>query len=116
MKFKKLYILIISLASIITLSACSGDTNNPYSNENSNTELDSNTNENTETDSDSQIDMEHSASGEIPSELKEAENPTYPGGSKAIIQTEHKEGMKGAKATSVGDYDNIVYAIYYTHT
>lgn len=116
MKFKKVYILIISLVSIIALSACSGDTDNLDSNENSDTELDSNTNENTETDSDSQMDMEHSASGEVPAELKEAENPTYPVGSKAKIQADHMEGMKSAKATIVGAYDTTAFVVSYTPT
>src|SRR5699024_12476920 len=102
MKFKNLTILIISLASVIALSACFSRTDNPDSNGNPDTELDSNTKENNETESDSQMDMEHSHSGEVPAELSEAENPTYPVGSKAIIQADHMEGMKGAEATIVG--------------
>ncbi len=116
MKFKNLYILIISLASVIALSACSGGTDNPDSNGNPDTELDSNTNENNETDSDSQMDMEHSDSGEVPAELKEAENPIYPVGSKAKIQADHMEGMKGAEATIIGAYDTTAFAVSYTPT
>lgn len=116
MKFKNLYILIISLASIIALSACSGDTDNPNPKENAETDPESNLNENTETDSESQIDMEHSDSGEVPTELKEAENPTYPVGSKANIQADHMEGMKGAEATIVGAYDTTAFAVSYTPT
>ncbi|HLR73620.1 MAG TPA: YdhK family protein [Pseudogracilibacillus sp.] len=116
MKFKNLNILIISLASVIALSACSGGTDNPDSNGNPDTELDSNTNENNETESDSQMDMEHSDSGEVPAELREAENPTYPVGSKAIIQADHMEGMKGAEATIVGAYDTTAFAVSYTPT
>src|SRR5699024_9023603 len=116
MKCKNLFILIISLASIIALSACSGNTDNPNQKDNSDTELDSNTNDSTETDSDSQMIMEHSDSGEVPAELKEAENPTYPVGSKAKIQADHMEGMKGAEATIVGAYDTTAFAVSYTPT
>src|SRR5699024_315373 len=116
MKFKNLNILIISLASVIALSACSGGTDNPDSNGNPDTELDSNTNENNETESDSQMDMEHSDSGEVPAELREAENPTYPVGSKAIIQADHMEGMKGAEATILGACDTTVLSVTYTQT
>src|SRR5699024_12712630 len=41
----------------------------------------------------------HSDSGEVPDDLKEAANPTYEVGSKAIIETDHMEGMKNAEAT-----------------
>src|SRR5699024_5056279 len=74
------------------------------------------TNENNETESDSQMDMEHSDSGEVPAELREAENPTYPVGSKAIIQADHMEGMKGAEATIVGAYDATAFEVSYTPT
>src|SRR5699024_2720261 len=77
---------------------------------------DSNTNENNETESDSQMDREHSDSSEVPAELKEAENPTYPVGSKAIIQTDHMEGMQGAEATIVGAYDTTAFTVSYTPT
>src|SRR5699024_2881127 len=116
MKYKNLNILIISLSSVIALSSCSDGTDNLYSNRNAYTELDSNTNENNETESDSQMDMDHSDSGEVPAELREAENPTYPVGSKAIIQAYHMEGMKGAEATIVGAYDTTAFAVSYTPT
>ncbi|MCK1982013.1 MULTISPECIES: DUF1541 domain-containing protein [Bacillaceae] len=60
--------------------------------------------------------MEHSSSEEVPEGLKEAKNPTYEVGSQAILETDHMEGMKGAKATIVGAYDTTVYAISYTPT
>lgn len=116
MKVKIFFIVIVSLISIIVLSACSGENENLDSKKNSNTELDSGTNENTETESDSHTNMDHSSSGEVPADLKEAENPTYQIGSKAIIQTDHMEGMKGAEATIVGAYDTIAYAVSYTPT
>src|SRR5699024_5324379 len=69
-----------------------------------------------ESSSDEGMDMEHSGSGEVPDGLKEAENPTYEVGSKAIIETDHMEGMKGAEATIVGAYDTTAYVISYTPT
>ena len=60
--------------------------------------------------------MDMSSSGEVPEGLKEAENPKYPVGSKAIIQSDHMKGMKGAEATIVGAYDTTVYTVSYTPT
>lgn len=60
--------------------------------------------------------MNHSGSGEVPEGLKAAENPTYPVGTQALIETDHMPGMKGAKATIVGAYDTTVYTISYTPT
>ncbi|MHA7136792.1 YdhK family protein [Rossellomorea arthrocnemi] len=61
-------------------------------------------------------DMNHSSSGEVPEGLKEAADPTYTVGSKAIIQDDHMEGMKGAEATIAGAYDTFVYTVTYTPT
>lgn len=60
--------------------------------------------------------MDHSSDGSIPEGIMEAENPTYPVGSEAIIETDHMEGMKGATATIVGAFDTTAYSINYTPT
>ncbi|PIC87067.1 hypothetical protein CSV72_03545 [Sporosarcina sp. P20a] len=60
--------------------------------------------------------MDHSSDGSIPEGLMEAENPTYPVGSEAIIETDHMEGMKGATATIVRAFDTVAYSINYTPT
>ena len=60
--------------------------------------------------------MEESDSGEVPESLKEATNPTYEVGSKAMITTDHMEGMEGAEATIVGAYETRAYIISYTPT
>ncbi|WP_114570638.1 YdhK family protein [Exiguobacterium flavidum] len=57
--------------------------------------------------------MDHSGSSDVPSGLKEASNPTYPVDSKAIIKSDHMEGMDGAEATIVGAYDTTVYSVSY---
>ncbi|MGK7377343.1 YdhK family protein [Planococcus sp. 1R117A] len=60
--------------------------------------------------------MDHSSSGEVPKGLKEAESPAFKVGSKAIMNTDHMDGMNGAEATIVGAFDTTVYAISYTPT
>lgn len=60
--------------------------------------------------------MNHSSSGELPNGIKEEKNPTFEVGSKAIMYTDHMEGMDGAEATIVGAFDTAVYAISYTPT
>lgn len=85
------------LAAALTLTACSNE-NEEKSNEDSSSE---HSNEHMHGDS------------EVPSNLISAENPTYEIGSKAIINTDHMEGMKGAEATIVGAYDTIAYTVSY---
>lgn len=63
-----------------------------------------------------EMHMEHSESGEIPKGLKLSENPKYEIGSKALIETDNMEGMKGAEATIVGAYDTVAYVVSYDPT
>ncbi|WP_110111849.1 YdhK family protein [Bacillus sp. CGMCC 1.16541] len=60
--------------------------------------------------------MDHSSSGEVPEGLKEAENPTYPVGSQAMIEKGHMKGMEGVEATIVGAYDTVAYVVSYDPT
>ncbi|WP_411844421.1 YdhK family protein [Salinicoccus sp. HZC-1] len=74
-----------------------------------------------ESESSSGRNMEHSAedmssSGEVPENMKEAENPTYEVGSQAIIEADHMQGMDGAEATISGAFDTTVYSVSYTPT
>ncbi len=112
MKSKKIMIGIILLVFAFTFAACTNDNKevSPEKNDN-NMEMDSGTGENMD-----DMDMDHSSSGDVPKDLKLAENPTYEVGSKAIIETDHMEGMKGAEATIVGAYDTTAYVISYTPT
>ncbi len=100
---KKQYFLF-GLAVMIGLSGCG----NSPANENSPAIS------NEAKQEDMQMEMNHSDAGEIPENLKMAENPTYQVGSKAIIKTDHMEGMDGAIATIVGAYDTTAYAITYS--
>lgn len=101
------FLLIIS---VLTLAACNNDNKETSPKENDeDMGMDSGSDE-------EGMDMEHSDSGEVPDDLKEAENPTYEVGGKAIIETDHMKGMKGAEATIVGAYDTTAYVISYAPT
>jgi hypothetical protein len=100
MKIKgKFFMVMISAATALFLTACSGDAEKK-----------------SETDHSSHANMEHSGSGEIPEGLEDAKNPTYKVGSKAIITEDHMPGMDGAEATIVGAYDTVVYSLSYDPT
>lgn len=53
-------------------------------------------------------------SGSVPLDLKIAENPAFPVGSKVKIYADHMEGMKGAVGVVVGVYDTTAYSITYS--
>lgn len=109
---RNIKIAFVAITTVITLSACGGnDEANPVAEENQDKE----TSEINHSDID-HSEMDHSSSGDLPKNLKEAKNPTYEVGSKAIITDGHMEGMEGAEATIVGAYDTFVYAISYTPT
>lgn len=97
-------LLFLSAAIIISLSGCGNNTSNG----------DSLTNNNESQQEVIKMEMNHSSSGEVPENLKVAENPTYKVGSEAIIKANHMEDMEGAVATIVGAYDTIAYVISYT--
>lgn len=92
---KQLVIGTISLALVLTLSAC-GDGNEEANHEN--------------------MDMDHAGTGEVPESLHVADNPTFELGSQVFVTADHMEGMKGAEATIVGAFDTTVYSISYTPT
>lgn len=90
---KQLSLFIIAAA--LTLSACGND--NSYGNK-------------------IMEHTSHSSSSNVPENLKVAENPTFKIGSKAIIQADHMEGMKGATATIDGAFDTTAYIVSYRPT
>ena len=113
----KKQLLFLSIAMIIGLSGCGNKTSNeqsPANNNEPNQESTDQANNNEPNQESMDMEMNHSGSGEVPENLKEAENPTYKVGSEAIIKTDHMEGMDGAVATIVGAYDTTAYAISYT--
>ncbi|MEG0258419.1 MAG: YdhK family protein [Lysinibacillus sp.] len=103
---------LLTLTAALALSACSGDSTEPK-------EEDKTQEESPKSDSHATMDhsnMDHSSSGEVPETLKDAENPTYPVGRKALITDSHMDGMEGAVATIVGAYDTTAYIISYNPT
>lgn len=112
---------LLSLFVIFLLAACANETEetNPDGTETEQNieEMDMESEAQAETE-----DMDHdhsemnmSGSGEVPGELKEAENPTYEVNSQAMIEADHMEGMNGAEATIVGAYDSTAYSVSYTN-
>lgn len=119
MKNKKVILGLATLLLVFLLTACaSNDETSP--NENDDTESDTHENMNNDNEESNSMDgmdhsgMNHSGSGEIPEGLEEAENPTYPVGSKVLILANHMSGMKGAEATVSGAFDTTVYSVTYT--
>ncbi|WP_053217067.1 YdhK family protein [Virgibacillus senegalensis] len=102
--------IIAALLVMITLAACSSDSQENTEDSSSNHDSDQTSQEMNEEHEHGE--MEH-MDGEIPKDMKEAENPKYEAGSKAIIQDGHMAGMKGAVATIVGAYETTVYAVSY---
>ncbi|WP_374717463.1 YdhK family protein [Neobacillus sp.] len=119
---KRTILFLLTVIAALFLAACSND-NSEHSNKNQadhKTEQKQNSNSTkdegmTEMHHEG-MDMNHSSSGEVPQGLKEAANPKFKVGSKAIINSDHMEGMKGAEATIVGAYETTVYTISYTPT
>ncbi|AJK85952.1 hypothetical protein PI85_12780 [Lysinibacillus sp. A1] len=108
---KKIIMSLVTIVAALMLSACTGNTNKKES------QQEMQTNEMAEKDMEG---MDHSemnpSSNELPEGLKEAENPKFGVGTKAIIHADHMKGMDGAEATIVGAYDTIVYTISYAPT
>ena len=95
----KFVMVLISMTTALFLTACTGD-QEKSNNENHN----------------SHANMEHSGSGNLPAGLKDAANPKYKVGSKAIITDDHMPGMNKAEATIVGAFDTVVYSLSYDPT
>jgi Protein of unknown function (DUF1541) len=119
---KKLMMGIVALFTVLVLAACGGN-NETAPDDNADTEKNNDSTENAETNekSDSVGDadhsnMDHSSSGEVPEDLADAEDPTYPVGSEAVMHANHMGGMDGAVATIEGAYDTAVYAVTYIPT
>ncbi len=111
---KKLLLLGLSTTFIMVGCADTNDTTDTDSDtavveeENVQDEMDENE------EMDEMAEMDHD--GEIPTGLQEAEDPTYPVGSNAIITATHMPGMEGAEATIAGAFDTTVYEVSYTPT
>ncbi|MEQ2527661.1 YdhK family protein [Bacillaceae bacterium CLA-AA-H227] len=120
---KKGILFIMLAALLLVLGACANNEDNKSTNEDTDNTSHENMDmgESTDDSAEGMEGMEHdnmdmSSSGDIPESIKSEENPTYPVGGKAIIQSDHMEGMKGAEATIVGAFDTTAYAVSYTPT
>jgi len=120
---KKILIGIVALLALV-LAACGGNEETAPDN---GTDTENDSTENTEMNEESQPEeesdesdhhsgMNHSSSGEVPEDLANEEDQTYPVGSEALITTNHMGGMEGAIATIDGAYDTTVYIVTYTPT
>ncbi|MFJ8260505.1 DUF1541 domain-containing protein [Rummeliibacillus sp. NPDC094406] len=127
---KNVLMVILSFVAVLGLSACgTTPTGKNEANKNVNVAPDDNltTHDNTTpapttpapTTPDHNLtndhtDMNQSTTGIVPNGVKKAVNPKYPDGSQVTINANFVEGMKGAKATIVGAYDTVAYAVTYT--
>src|SRR5690625_3794892 len=121
MKKKKITLGLFALFTALVLAACGGNEESaPNDDANTGTEpqeqVDMNKEESDSMEGMDHSGMNHSSSGEVPEDLAEAENPTYPVDSEAVINANHMGGMDGAVATITGAYDSTVYAVSYTPT
>ncbi|WP_433942915.1 YdhK family protein [Paenibacillus sp. SN-8-1] len=101
----KKQLIFFGTALILTLSGCE-----------SNSHQEDSSSRKTASSHTDMAEMNHSSSSEVPTDLKEAQSPSFKVGSQAVIQADHMPGMKGATATIVGAYDTIAYAVTYTPT
>lgn len=119
-KNKKIWLSLATLLLVFILAACGG--NDETSHENADTDsgaqenIDMNEEESGTKEGMDHPGMQHSGSGEVPEGLAEAENPTYPVGSKVIMHADHMPGMNGAEATVSGAFNTTVYSVTYTPT
>ncbi len=107
--FRTSAIISLVAALFLVLGACSQSNENSQPQEN-NQELNNNTKLQDE-EMDQHAGMDHSGTGEVPEDLKVADNPTFKVGSHAILKEGHMDGMKGAEATIIGAYDTTAYSV-----
>lgn len=115
MRKNKAVVGMLTMSTTLLLAACSTETtDNPELIESASTSMET---ESMTSESMSGMEgMVHDDSGEIPTGLKEAENPTYKVGDKVTLMTDHMAGMDGAEATIVGAFDTIAYEVSYNPT
>jgi hypothetical protein len=114
-KCRKLVLLSFLASLFLVLGACSNsnDKTQQPKIENTNQENNEDVTDSGSEEGTDHSGMDHSDSGEVPEGLKEAVNPKFPVGSKAIITDAHMSGMKGAEATITGAYDTTIYTVTY---
>ena len=109
----KIPVLFSLLAALFLLLGACSNTNDHNAGEKEDTE---NTDSTGNSGGMDHGDMDMSGSGEVPEGLKEAENPKYEVGSKAIIESDHMKGMNGATAEIDSAEATTVYMVDFTTT
>lgn len=104
---KRLGSILLGIGSIALLGACAQTTD---------TQNSDHTEHNESISSSSMEEMHHHGSGEVPSGMKEAEDPKYPVGTKVKLTGSHMAGMENADAEVVGAYETTIYEVTYTPT
>lgn len=111
MNKNKMLLSVFSLTALLLGACANGVVEDPLMDETPDSSI-----EEPMDDEEMDDEMVHDESGEIPTGLKEAENPTYEIGETVELQTDHMEGMKGAEATIVGAFDTVAYEVSYDPT
>lgn len=107
----------ITLTSALALSACAEDGESTDTTTVETAETTTSETADTTTAETAAEGHDHPADGgEPPAGIQEAEDPTYPVGTKVILETDHMPGMEGAEATISGAFDTIAYSVSYTPT
>lgn len=65
------------------------------------------------TESTEHAQMNYSTNGEVPEDLRKAEDPAFPVGSQVLIRTGFEEGAEPVEGTVVGAYETTVYIVSY---
>lgn len=111
MKKNSFLLMTMSALAAVTLAACNEPAEDAMNPADPDSQLETEEGMDEETEHGG---MNHSSSGEVPEGLAEAENPTFPVGSQAVMNADHMPGMDGAQATIAGAYDTTVYALSFT--
>ena len=65
------------------------------------------------TESTEHAQMNYSTNGEVPEDLRKAEDPAFPVGSQVLISTGFEEGAEPVEGTVVGAYETTAYMVSY---
>lgn len=95
----------ITLTAFLMLTACKDESGENMTHEET---MQGETGESTE-----HAQMNSAMLAELPEELREAENPTFPIGSNVLISAEYTGGEEAVEGTVVGAYETAAYMVSY---
>lgn len=96
---------VISLTAFLVLAACKDESGKDVTHEET---MGEETGESTE-----HAQMNSSASGELPENLREAEDPKFPVGSNVLISAEYTDGKQAVEGIVAGAYETAAYMVSY---